>query len=149
MQKLSVCFIGFIVFTLVYSCNPKVEQTRIISQHGGQKAKLEVIYFHPSMRCAACNAVENNTIKVLQEYFHSQVENGTIRFVSFNMDEDSNKALVEKYEISFSTLLLVRKDSLNEIKTDFTAKAFQYALAKPLKYKEILKEEIDKNLKME
>jgi hypothetical protein len=149
MQKISVCFIGFIIYTLVSSCNPPQEQTQLISQHSGQKAKLEVMYFHPSMRCAACNAVENNTIKVLRESFHSQIENGTITFVSYNMEEDSNEALVEKYEISFSSLLLIRKDSLNEIKIDFTAKAFQYALAKPLKYKEILKAEIDKNLKME
>ena len=90
MQKISVCFIGFILYTLVSSCNPTQEQNQIISQHGGQKAKLEVFYFHPTMRCAACNAVENNTIKVLQESFHSQVENGTIRFVSYNMLLTSN-----------------------------------------------------------
>jgi hypothetical protein len=59
------------------------------------------------------------------------------------VDEDANKALVEKYQIGYSTLLIIKADGT---KTDFTNTAFQYAKANPTKYKELLKTEIDKQL---
>jgi hypothetical protein len=149
MQKILKCFIGFLTIALLFSCNQYSKQTNTINNITGQSAKLEILYFHRTMRCAACNAVENNTIKVLKESFSSQIENGTIKFVSYNIEQEANKEWVEKYKISFSALLLIRKDSCNEFKSDFTEKAFQCALAKPLKYAEILKAEINKNLNME
>ena len=108
------------------------------------KAKLEVIYFHATMRCATCNAIEDNAKKLLDKSFKQQLDNGTIKFDSYNVDEPANKTLIEKYQISFSTLLIVRSDGT---KTDFTNKAFQYALANPAKYDALLKAEIEKNLK--
>lgn len=110
----------------------------------GTKAKLEVIYFHATMRCPTCNAVEDNARKLLERDFKTQLENGTIKFNSYNVDESANKALVEKYQITFSTLLLIKSDGT---KTDLTATGFQYALANPVKYDKILKAEIEKNLK--
>lgn len=108
------------------------------------KARLEVIYFHATNRCPTCNAIEDNAKKLLGKSFKQQLDNGTIKFEAYNVDESANKALVEKYQISFSTLLIVKSDGT---KTDFTSKAFQYALANPAKYDALLKAEIEKNLK--
>jgi hypothetical protein len=131
----------------IFACNQKHEQPQLINEKSGETAKLEVRYFHPTIRCTVCNAVENNTIKLLKESFNPQIESGTITFSSYNLEIDSNQALVEKYQISFSSLLLIRKDSLDEVITDFTDKAFQYAQVKPDKFAELLKSEINKNLK--
>ena len=111
---------------------------------GASKPKLEVLYFHATMRCATCNAIENNAVKLLLKDFKSQMENGQIKFSSFNVDESANKALVEKYQISFSTLLLIKSDGT---KIDFTRNGFLYALANPDKYESLLKTEIEKILK--
>jgi len=113
-------------------------------KQNASKPKLEVLYFHATNRCATCNAIENNALKVLGKDFKSQIENGTIKFSSYNVDESVNKALVDKYKISFSTLLLVKSDGT---KTDFTNNAFQYALSNPVKYGELLKAAVEKNLK--
>lgn len=110
----------------------------------GSKTKLEVLYFHATMRCPTCNAVEDNARKLLEKDFKTQLDNGTIKFNSYNVDESVNKALVERYQITFSTLLLI---SSNGTKTDLTGKGFQYALANPVKYESLLKAEIEKNLK--
>jgi hypothetical protein len=147
MQKILSTFIGFVMLTVIYSCNHTPDQAQLINQKSGQIAKLEVLCFHPTIRCTACNAVENNTIKILKESFNAQIENGTIKFASYNLEEEVNKPLVEKYQISFSSLLLVKHNSLNEVITDFTDKAFQYAQVKPIKFAELLKAEINKNLK--
>jgi hypothetical protein len=108
------------------------------------KPKLEVLYFHATMRCATCNAIEDNARKLLERDFKNLLENGTIKFESYNVDDKANKTLVDKYKISFSTLLLVKSDGT---KSDLTTMGFQYALANPVKYDTLLKSEIEKNLK--
>lgn len=111
------------------------------------KNKVKIMYFHGTNRCVTCNSVENNAKKLLDEQYKAQLTDGTITFVSYNIDEKANEALVEKYEIGFSTLLIIKNDGKTEKKTDFTDKAFQYAKNNPDKYKNLLKAEIDKNLK--
>ncbi len=105
--------------------------------------KLKILYFHATMRCPTCLAIENNARKLLESNFKAELDNGTLEFVSYNVDEKENKPLVDKYQITFSTLLLVKSDGT---KTDFTANAFQYALANPAKYTSLLSTEIEKNL---
>jgi len=107
------------------------------------KPKLEVLYFHATMRCPTCLAIEDNARKLIEQNFKTQLDNGTMKFESYNVDEKVNKALVDKYQISFSTLLLVKSDGT---KTDFTTNAFQYALSNPSKYESLLRTEIEKNL---
>jgi hypothetical protein len=148
MKEMKILINLVLLSCMVLSCNQKQGTAPFVNHGNGQNAKLRILYFHPSMRCTACNAVEESTIKVLQEYYASEIEKGIIHFASYNMEEDVNQALVEKYEISFSSLLFIRKEGKSEVKTDFTEKAFQYALAKPGKYSELLKAEISKNLKI-
>jgi thiol-disulfide isomerase/thioredoxin len=105
--------------------------------------KLLVYYFHSTDRCVTCNAVENNARALLEESYKTKIDNGTIKFASYNIDEEENKALVEKYQVAFSTLLIIKADGT---KTDFTNTAFQYAKNNPKKYKELLNAEIKKQL---
>jgi len=107
-------------------------------------AKLEVIYFHTDMRCPACIAIENAKKRVLDEKYKLQLENGSIRFTSINFDSKENKDIVEKYQVGYLTLLIIKADGS---KTDLTNTALKYAEAKPEKFMELLAAEVDKNLK--
>jgi len=139
MKKI-VSYFGFIILgTLFISCGESQTNQDSVSS----SAKLEVLYFHGTYRCATCNAVENNTQQLINDYYKSQVTDGIIKFAAYNVDEEKNKAIVEKYQISFSTLLLVKGDGSV---TDFTNTAFQYAHTNPERYAELLKAEIDKQL---
>jgi cytochrome oxidase Cu insertion factor (SCO1/SenC/PrrC family) len=109
-------------------------------------SKIEIIYFHTTNRCATCNAVESNAKKLLEENFKAQLDKGEISFASLNIDEDKNKALAEKYLVSFSTLLIINNNEAEPKVTDFTDKAFEYAKNNPEKYIELLKEEINKQI---
>jgi hypothetical protein len=111
------------------------------------KAKIEVLYFHATNRCPTCLAVENNARKTIEENFKTELLKGTIKFVSINIDDKANDAMVKKYQVTFSTLLIIRKAGTVETKTDLTDVGFQYARNNPTKYAELLKAEILKNLK--
>jgi hypothetical protein len=140
MQKILSLSAAILFCTFFLSCR----QSRTNQAQTNSDAKLEVIYFHTSLRCPACIAIEENTKKVLDEKFKTQIDSGIIKFIACNIDEKANKSLVEKYQISYLTLLIIKADGT---KTDFTDSAFKYADTKPEKYMELLKAEIDKNLK--
>jgi hypothetical protein len=139
MKKFLVFLVAIILGVFFWSC----KQTRTNQLQTNSKAEVEVLYFHTTIRCPACIAIENNTKKVLDENFKTLLDSGIIQFRSYNMDEKANKSLVEKYQISYLTLLIIKTDGT---KTDFTDNAFKYTDTKPEKFMELLKAEIDKNL---
>lgn len=151
MQKLiNVFFALSLIFAI--SCNNnsnkqssdnKTDSTNVSTN---TNAKLEIIYFHATNRCMTCNAVENNAKSLIDENFKTQLDNGDITFKSLNIDESENDAITEKYQVSFSTLLLINHQNGNDVVTDFTETAFKYAKNEPDKYKELLKSEINKIL---
>jgi hypothetical protein len=140
MQKILSLSAAILFSTVFLSCR----QTQTNQLFTKSNAQLEVLYFHSAERCPACLAIENNTKKVIDEYYNIQKEKGIINFRSFNFDDKANKSLVEKYQISYLTLLIIKADGT---KTDFTNTALKYADSKPAKYEELLIAEIDKNLK--
>jgi hypothetical protein len=101
--------------------------------------EIEVIYFHYSRRCATCEAVENQTQIALKEYFSDRVEAGTITFFTVNIEEESNETLIDTYEISGQSLLVISGDE----KVDLTNDAFMYVRSKPEKYRKLVKKTIE------
>ena len=151
LKLINVFFALSLIFAI--SCNNnsnkqssdnKTDSTNVSTTN----AKLEIIYFHSTNRCATCNAVENNAKSLLEEGFKTQLDNGDIIFKSLNIDESENNALSKKYLISYSTLLLINHQNGKEEVTDFTETAFKYAKNEPDKYKELLKTEINKILNL-
>lgn len=106
-----------------------------IQAQSGKYAGIEVYYFHGTRRCDTCNAVEKVTREALIQYFGDQIV-----LKSVNRDEDKNKALVKKYQVSGQALLIVKGDK----KEDLTNMAFMNAERSPYRLKNKIKETIDK-----
>jgi hypothetical protein len=140
MQKIFGLTKVILFSTLIFSCRQSQPGQSLTNAN----AKLEVLYFHSATRCPACTAIENSTKKVLDENYKTQIDNGIIHFTSLSFDENENKSIVEKYQVSYLTLLIIKQDGT---KTDFTNSALQYAESNPAKFEELLKAEIDKSLK--
>jgi hypothetical protein len=146
-------FLFILISVIAISCNNS--STKQLSENKSDSLntdknmnlKLEIIYFHATNRCPTCNAVENNAKQLLEENFKQQMNNGEISFKSLNFDEKENKSITEKYQVSFSTLLLINHQNGKETLNDFTETAFMYAKNEPEKYKALLKDEINKILK--
>ena len=139
MPRILKYFLAGIILLDISSCN----QAPTVQQQPDTNALLSVYFFHLTARCDACNAIEENTREVLDKYYKSQLENGTISFKSINIDKRENREIVKKYQISFTSLLLVRSDGTF---TDFTNTSLNYAFMNPSGFRELLKEEIDKHI---
>lgn len=139
MNRISKFFLVYIILLTIFSCN----QAPTVQQQAHPDAKLSVYFFHLSARCDVCNAIEENTKEVLDKFYKSQIENGLITFESINIDRRENKEIVKKYQISYTSLLLVQADGTY---TDFTNTSMNYAFMNPDRFRELLKAELDKNI---
>ena len=102
--------------------------------------KVEAWYFHMSVRCVTCKAVEAEAKKDLESLYGDKVS-----FRAINLEDDANKAISEKLKISGQTLLLVKGDR----QINITNEGFKYALNNPEKFKTIIKEKVDGMLKLQ
>lgn len=100
---------------------------------------VNVYYFHGKQRCKTCLAIENVTKKVIADNFK---DNPKVKFIEINIDEDRNKDIVEKYEIAFSSLLIVKGEDY----TDLTEQAFANAVNSPDVLTNLIKEEVNKRV---
>jgi hypothetical protein len=114
-------------------------QTSNPATQSSASAKVEAFYFHMSTRCVTCKAVEAEAKKNLESLY-----GGKVSFQAISLEDDVNKAIVEKLKISGQTLLLVK----GETKINLTNEGFMYAVNNPVKFKSIIKEKVDGLLKL-
>ena len=126
-----------ILIVLLMSSLISNAQTSKKETTGSAVNKLEAYYFHNTSRCVTCKTVESEAKADLENLYGSQVT-----FKALNLEEDSTKPIAEKLKISGQTLLIVKGDQ----QINLTNEGFLYARTNPVKFKKIIKEEVDKLL---
>lgn len=111
-------------------------------------AVLKVIYFHGNTRCTTCTNMEKYTRELLNEEFSKEMEDGKMVFEVYNYEEEANAAVVKKFSIESSTLLLVQVKPGKEKVTDLTDIGFTYAKYQPEKFKEEVRKKINDRLRL-
>jgi len=124
------------VLTSTFSSNG---QTVKKETQSSTSSKVEAYYFHNTIRCVTCKAVEAEAKADLESLYGSQVS-----FKAFNLEEDATKAIAEKLQISGQTLLIVKGDQ----KINLTNEGFMYARTNPAKFKSIIKKKVDKLMEL-
>jgi hypothetical protein len=131
----------FIVIALVAmnfgSCNAQPAVKANVATSTGNN--VEVYYFHFTTRCNTCRTVESEAHKNVEILYADLVKSGKISFTAVNLDEANGKELGDKIGVSGQTLLIVKGDQ----KINITNEGFLYAVSKPDKLREIMKEKID------
>jgi len=133
------CFM-MLIFSGV-SCNAQPEKKKTVSATSGND--VEVYYFHMTTRCVTCRTVEAEARKDIEMLYADQVKTGKISFTALNLEEANGKAIGDKLGVSGQTLLIVKGDQ----KINITNEGFLYAVSKPNKFKEIIKEKVDPLMK--
>jgi len=123
------------------SCNAQPEKKQTVSATSGND--VEVYYFHRTVRCVTCKTVEAEAKKNIEMLYADQVKKGKISFTALNLEEATGKAIGDKLGVSGQTLLIVKGDQ----KINITNEGFLYAVSKPDKFREIIKEKVDPLMK--
>lgn len=107
-----------------------------------KKNVVEVLYFHNRQRCPTCVAIENNTKELVESEFSEAMKSRKLVFKSVDITE--NEELADKYEVSWSSLVLVDYDKNGkEEVTNMTEFAFGNARTRPDNFKKGLSEHIN------
>ncbi len=109
-------------------------------------AKILVYFFHGTHRCSGCINAEKGTVNALNALYKAQLDNGTIKFESINVEESKNKALAEKYEAAWNKLIFVKNDKSGQT-VELTEKAFAYGIDNPEEMNKLVKATVDNMLK--
>jgi hypothetical protein len=135
-MKSKLFILVLLMSVALVSCNPKdktsaTTEPNAVETTKSENLKLEVYYFHSSHRCPTCNSIEDNVKKVLTEQFSNEINNGVISVFYLNVEDASNKAIVEKLQVYGSSLFLIQYVEKEEVIHDLTEYAFTYARKQP------------------
>ena len=111
------------------------------------KDGVEVLYFHGKQRCATCQAIENETKALIDSQFADAVKSGKVRFRVVDITKAENETLADKYEITWSSLVIVNYNNGSEKAENLTQFAFANARSKPAQFREELAAKINQMLK--
>jgi hypothetical protein len=103
---------------------------------------IQIVLFHLEQRCESCNAVEKETMWLLEEEYGEEILSGEIRFVPLNFQTENGKKAAGLLRASGQTLFVVKGDSIE----DLTSPAFMYASTHPEYYHKALSLALDKYL---
>ena len=111
------------------------------------KDGVEVLYFHGKQRCATCQAIEKETQALIDSQFADAVKSGKVRFRVVDITKSENEALADKYEIAWSSLVIVKYSNGKETAENLTQFAFANARNNPAQFKKELAAKINQMLK--
>ena len=122
------------------------------AETGSEPAKqvkdyVEVLYFHGKQRCVTCRAIEQHTKDVLNAQYAKQMQSGKVVLRVIDISKKENEAITEKYQVTWSSLILVSHKNGKEKAENLTEFAFGNARSNPDKFKSGLQQHINQALK--
>jgi hypothetical protein len=127
-------FISILSFILLMGSISISTQAKNEATQDQEIKSVTAYYFHATRRCETCKAVEVVAKEAIKEYYGDKVD-----FIIINREKAKNKKLVQKYQISGQTLLIVSGDKA----VNLTTNAFLNARTNPDKLKSKIKTTID------
>lgn len=134
MKKVLFLFISFLAL-LSCNMNAKEETAAQVQDEATAKDHVEVLYFHGKQRCATCMAIESNTKAAIEENFADQAKNGDVVLKVIDISKQENEKIAEKYEVTWSSLFVVRYKDGQETHENMTEFAFGNAREAPEAFK--------------
>ena len=107
---------------------------------------VEVLCFHGKQRCATCVAIERETKAVVDEQFADAVADGALELRIIDITKPENEAIADKYEITWSSLVVVKYNEGKEEAENLTKFAFANARNNPETFRAELSDKLKKLL---
>lgn len=82
----------------------------------GPADRVDVVYFHRTVRCPSCIWLEEGTRYTVETYFADELASGKVTFQVFNVEDEENADIVNKYGAYGSQLFMnTVKDATDHI----------------------------------
>ena len=117
------------------------------SQKSANSPVVEVLYFHGPQRCKTCVALENAAKEVVNTRFANDVKSSKVKFKEIDLSTKEGEKIGDKYEVAWSSLIIVRKDGKKEKIANLTDDGFRYAVNNKVKIQGLIADKIKEFLK--
>lgn len=108
---------------------------------------VEVLYFHGPQRCKTCVALQKAAKELVDTKFAKELKSGRVIFREIDLTTKEGETLGDRYEVAWSSLVVVRKQGKKEKSEDLTEDGFRYAVNNKAKIQSILQNKITEYLK--
>lgn len=108
---------------------------------------VEVLYFHGPQRCKTCVALQKATKEIVEAKFAKELKSGRVRFREIDLSSKEGEKLGDRYEIAWSSLVIVRKQGKKEKFADLTDDGFRYAVNNKARIQSMIQKQITEFLK--
>lgn len=130
------------------SCNANAKtENRENSEKTVKKDCVEVLCFHGKQRCITCRTIEETTENLVNTEFAEEIKNGKLVFRIIDITEKENEKIADKYEVTWSSLFIVRHKDGKEKVENMTEFAFANARKSPDTFKAGVSAKIKEMLK--
>jgi hypothetical protein len=82
-------------------------------------------YFHRTIRCHGCLEIEAAAKRVIETYFANQLADKKLIWMPFNLDEPGGEEFSKKFDVSMSTLVIVKEKDGNLIEYEKLEKVWR------------------------
>jgi hypothetical protein len=89
--------------------------------------KVTVYYFHGTRRCPTCLGIQKTVEQTIEDTFGEALDAGMLAFESLNFEEEKNRHFVEKYQLSFSTMIVTAEAKGKVVKWENAGKIWDFA----------------------
>lgn len=105
-------FLLYIILALAVLCN----QQAVLAIDGAAPAQDEIIiyYFHGNQRCPTCRNIEELSRTAARKVIGSRYSDIPIRFLSVNVDEESNEHFIQDYQLLIRSVVIAKKHNGQE-----------------------------------
>ncbi len=90
------------------------------------KPKIDVLYFHATIRCHACLTIEEYTKNILNTRYQKELKDSTITIQSIDFLDEKNEHFQDEYQLETQTLILSKKVNGKEVKWKNLTKIWDY-----------------------
>lgn len=117
------------------------------TQAANKETLVEVIVFHGVKQCETCKAIKKNSQDVVTAQFQNQGKGKKVVYRVIDFSKPENKQIAEKYQIAWTSLVLVKHQNGKETVNNISQFAIKNARTNTAVFKKQLAKDIKKMLK--
>jgi hypothetical protein len=119
------------------SAAPKAETSSSKNEAGNAKPsdiasdRVVVYYFHGTRRCPTCLGIQKTIEQTIDDRFADEVAAGMLVFEEINYEEPAGKSYIEKFQLSFSSMIVATEINGKTVKWENANKVWDFAQDQP------------------
>ena len=113
MKRVIFSVICLMLITAVSGCNEGVlsessADSGRFSNNTENSPTVIAYYFHRTVRCPTCLAIESNSADTIEENFSQQIDDGTMVWMPFNLDGKGGAEFKKQFDVSAIALVVAK-----------------------------------------